>query len=113
MKRLMIACLLLGSLLSYFSVQAQPNGKKILLEKITSIGCPGCPWGGYLLDSFLQTDTNVIVVSIHRHDQWHIDSLASPDGDAILDDYMFAHPTLMVDRVKFPDQPRVQLFTNF
>lgn len=92
---------------------AQAPNRKILIEKITSAGCPGCPWGDYLIDSFLQLDTNIIPVAIHRSDFWHPDLMASPDGDSILSEYLWAHPTLMVDRYKWPNYGHVSMTTSF
>ncbi len=88
--------------LTFSMVQAQPFGKKLLLEKITSAGCPSCPWGDNLLQSYLLTDTNIIPVAIHVNNAGHVDHMFSVDGDSILADYLWAHPTLMVDRYKWP-----------
>ena len=92
---------------------AQPGGKKILCEKFTSVGCPGCPWGGYILDSLSQLDPDIIPVAIHLHDQWHVDSMAFPAGDTLIAIYRWAQPTLMIDRVKFADQQRIALLNPF
>ena len=106
---------LLLSLILAFSAQfcsGQAAGKKILIEKITSAGCPGCPWGSYLIDSFIQLDTNIIPVTIHRSDSWHPDLMATEDGDSILSEYLWAHPTLMVDRYKWPQYQHVSNTVN-
>lgn len=94
---------------SSFVFGQAPNGKKILVEKITSVGCPGCPWGGYILDSLAQADPDIIPVALHVHDPWHVDLMAFPEGDSILSIYKWGHPTLMVDRVKFADQANVAM----
>ncbi len=93
-------------------LSAQPAGKKILLEKFTSAGCPGCPWGGYILDSLTQADPDLIPVAIHLHDQWHVDRMAFPDGDTLIARYRWAQPTVMIDRIKFPDQQRIALVSS-
>lgn len=105
-----------GLLLLLFLAQplnAQPAGKKILLEKFTSAGCPGCPWGGYILDSLAQADPNIIPVAIHLHDQWHVDRMAFPEGDTLIAHYRWAQPTVMVDRIKFSDQQNIALINPF
>lgn len=81
---------------------AQPVGKKLLLEKITSAGCPSCPNGDLILQGLLAADSNLVPVAIHVNNPAHIDRMFSVDGDSILADYLWAHPTLMVDRYKFP-----------
>lgn len=91
---------------------SQSNGKMVLVEKITSVGCPGCPWGGYILDSLEQDDPDLAVVALHVHDQWHIDSMRCDDGDSVLATFLWGHPTAMVDRIKFPDQNRVSLLSS-
>ena len=59
------------------------------------------------------TDDRVIadlaVVALHVHDQWHIDSMRCNDGDAVLADFLWGHPTAMIDRVKFSGQNRVAM----
>lgn len=95
------------------SANAQPTGKKILVEKFTSAGCPGCPWGGYILDSLSQEDPDIIPVAIHLHDQWHVDRMAFPEGDTLIDLYRWAQPTLMVDRIKFDGQNNIALVSPF
>lgn len=92
-------------------MHSQTNGKTILVEKITSVGCPGCPWGGYILDSLEQEDPDIVAVALHVHDQWHVDSLRCEDGDSVLADYLWGHPTAMIDRVKFSDQNRVSIMS--
>jgi hypothetical protein len=82
-------------------VHAQPQGKKILLEKITSAGCPSCPWGDNLIQGYLLNDTNIIPVGIHLNDPNHVDQMSTTVGDSILDDYYWATPTMMVDRYKW------------
>jgi hypothetical protein len=108
MKQLFTALILLSAI----SLQAQPNGKAVLMEKITSAGCPGCAYGGYIMDSVLNTYSNVYSVAIHRADNAHPDSMACADGDSILAEYLWAHPTAMVDRVLWSDFPRVSLTTS-
>ena len=109
-KPILLALLLV---FAFSNAHSQAFGKKILLEKITSAGCPGCPWGDYLIDSFIQLDTNLIPVAIHRSDFWHPDLMASPDGDSILDEYLWAHPTIMVDRYKWPQYAHVSNTINY
>ncbi len=94
--------ILLATLLGHLSTSAQPVGKKLLLEKITSAGCPGCPNGDLILQNYLAADSNLVPVAIHVNNAAHVDHMFSADGDAILADYLWAHPTLMVDRYKFP-----------
>jgi len=86
--------------------------KHILVEKITSAGCPGCPNGALVLDDLVQQHADIIPVAIHLHDQWHADQMANADGDSILAAYWWAQPTAMIDRVKFADQTRMSLFTS-
>ncbi|MEM6269443.1 MAG: Omp28-related outer membrane protein [Bacteroidota bacterium] len=109
MKQLLFVTVLL---LAAFTAHTQPNGKAVLVEKITSAGCPGCAWGGYMLDSLQDNFSNVYTVAIHRADNAHPDSMASADGDAILSEYLWAHPTAMVDRVLWSDFPRIPLTTS-
>ena len=109
MKKRILFSLLALILLPWSQAFSQSNGKMILVEKITSVGCPGCPWGGYVLDSLEQDDPDIAVAAIHVHDQWHIDSLRCADGDTIVDVYKWGHPTAMVDRVKFSGQTEVAM----
>lgn len=91
---------------------AQPTGKRILVEKITSAGCPGCPWGDYLLHSYLDSGSTIIPVAIHVNNANHVDSMWSVDGDSILSDFLWAHPTLMIDRVDWPGYAYTAVTTN-
>jgi len=109
-KSLLTTCLLLIVGTSLF---AQPVGKKILLEKITSAGCPGCPNGTVILEGIVQNNPDVIPVAIHLHDQWHVDQMANADGDSILAAYWWAQPTLLIDRVKFDGQTRMSILSPF
>ena len=109
---LISAFALLFSLCFLPHMQAQAPGKRILLEKVTSAGCPGCPNGDLILESMLAADSNLIVVAIHRNDYWHTDSMKSPDGNAILSEYLWAHPTVMVDRIKWDDFSHVCLLSH-
>lgn len=114
MKRFAVTLLTTCTLLLLgFQLDAQSSGKKILLEKITSAGCPGCPNGGLILEGIAQNDPNVIPVAIHLNDQWHVDQMANADGDSILAAYWWAQPTLMIDRVKFSDQTRMAILSPF
>lgn len=87
-----------------------PRG--ILVEKITSAGCPGCPNGSLVLEDLVQQYPEVIPVAIHLHDQWHADQMANADGDTILAHYWWAQPTAMIDRVRFADQSRMTLLSS-
>ncbi len=100
MKKFALPFLLLFAL-SSIALHAQPFGKKILVEKVTSAGCPSCPNGDLVLHSYVDNDTNLIPVAIHVNNQGHVDRMFSVDGDSILADYLWAHPTLMVDRYKY------------
>ena len=91
---------------------AQPTGKRILVEKITSAGCPSCPWGDYLLHSYLDSGSTIIPVAIHVNNANHIDHMWSEEGDSILDDFLWAHPTLMIDRVDWPGFAYTAVTTN-
>jgi hypothetical protein len=100
------------ALLLCLSGFSQPNGKNILMEYITSAGCPGCAWGNYVRDSVLQYQDNAIFVAIHRADVNHPDSMGCADADSVLSEYLWAHPTSMVDRILWDDFPRVSLTSN-
>lgn len=100
------------ALLLCLSGYSQPNGKNILMEYITSAGCPGCAWGNYVRDSVLLGQPNAIFVAIHRSDQNHPDEMGCPDADSVLSEYLWAHPTSMVDRILWDDFPKVSLTSN-
>lgn len=97
-------------LMSGLALAQAPRG--ILVEKITSAGCPGCPNGTLMLEDLAQQYPEVIPVAIHLHDQWHVDQMANADGDTILAHYWWAQPTAMIDRVRFTDQSRMTLLSG-
>lgn len=94
------------------SLSAQVSGKRVLIEKITSAGCPNCPDGTLNLLAMTQADPSLIVVAVHVNNSGHRDSMFTPDGNALLQEYLWAHPTAMVDRVKWPDFNEVALPGN-
>lgn len=100
------------ALLLSLSCFSQPNGKNVLMEYITSAGCPGCAWGNYVRDSILPGQPNAIFVAIHRADQNHPDSMGCAAADSVLSEYLWAHPTSMVDRILWDDFPKVSLTSN-
>ena len=102
---LIVLAFLSFSQLSY----SQSATKKVLIEEVTTAGCPGCPVGALEFNDIAATNPNVIPVAIHFNDVWHTDSMATPDGAAVLVPYWWAQPTMMVDRYAFSGIPRIPL----
>lgn len=105
MKQLHV--LLIFTLLLPACLLGQPAGKRVLIEKITSAGCPSCPDGTLDLLAMTQADPSLIVVAVHVNNSGHRDSMACPDGDALLGEYLWGHPTAMIDRIKWPGMSQV------
>lgn len=108
----MTSLLLLLCLLGSQAMYAQAVGKRVLIEKITSAGCPSCPDGTLNLLAMTQADPSIIVVAVHVNNSGHRDSMACPDGNALLSEYLWAHPTGMIDRVKWSDYNQVAVPIN-
>jgi len=70
--------------------------KKVLVEQFTGAWCGWCPDGYSQLNTIVNTNTNVIAVSIHDNDK-----MSTTSGSQLINDYAEKFPSATIDQYYF------------
>ena len=76
--------------------------KKVLIEEATGSWCGYCPDGALIVDDILQSESNVIALTLHNND-----GMAFTNGNTVNTTYAQGYPNGYVDRHLFSGEPTV------